>query len=383
MPRTRASIRLAAGLLSLILTLAFVESAARLFLWKQPPGWMPRDSGAFRLSDAQRQVIMKMLNKTVSYYDFDPAAGWTIVPNGVAPGASANAAGFRANHEYGRVPADGVFRISAYGDSFTHCDEVDNFGTWEYQLEQKVDGVEVLNFGVAGYAPDQALLRYRRYRDHYKSDVVLIGVLPENINRVVNIFRPFYQPHTNVPLTKPRFVMTDSGLRLIENPIKTREEYRKLLESPEQFWSPFARSDFWYRHRIASSPLGSLATIKIAQKVADQHREQLYEDPEAIRLLFAILWQFHQEVEADGARPVIVIFTERSGLSYFQNGRRRHQPLLDLLDRHRLEYVDLLEAFRQSWRSVAATRDHPHHTREENELIAAFLAHLFSDRTAG
>jgi hypothetical protein len=372
MSATRRSVKFTAGLLLVLATLALLELGARFYAWKRPQ-LIPRDLKGFELSEQQREVILRVLHKDTKYLDFDPVTGWTILPNGAARGAYANEAGFRADREYSPNPPKGMIRISAYGDSFTHCDDVGNHETWQHYLEQKVNGVEALNFGVDGYGPDQALLRYRQFRTRYKSDVVLIGVLTENINRVVNVFRPFYFSETGLPLTKPRFVLTDSGMQLVENPIRTREEYRKLLESPQKFWASFAQQDFWYRHRTIRWPLGLLATMKILHKSADREREQLYKDPQAVKLLFEILRQFHAEVRAEKARPIIAIFSGRQ-MHYSRGGRHPHQPLLDLLDAHGLEYLDLAQAFENDWRSVAEGHRTPlHHTPRENELIAQFI----------
>lgn len=381
MSATRRSVKSTAGLLLVLVTLVLLELGARFYVWMHPTS-IPRDLSGFELSEKQRDVILMVLNESAKYSDFDPLTGWTILPKGVASGASANAAGFRADREYSPTPSKGIFRISTYGDSFTHCDEVDNHETWQHHLERKVDGVEALNFGVPGYGPDQALLRYRQFRDRYRSDVVLIGVFTENINRIVNVFRPFYYTHTNLPLTKPRFVLTDSGLRLMENPTKTREEYRKLLESPEEFWASFAEHDFWYRRRMRSWPLGSLAAMKILRKqtMAEEEGEPLYKDPLTVRLLFEILRQFHAEVRAEEARPIIAIFSGRR-MQYFQDGRHPHQPLMDLLDAHGLEYLNLIQAFQNDWRSVAEGRGH--YTSKENELIAEFIAAKLSSHLEG
>jgi hypothetical protein len=369
---TRTAVRAAAALLLLLVTLLLLEVMAAVCLWLRP-GLMPPEFEGFALSDSQRDGLSRIVNGTVLYADFDPVTGWAILPNGAGGGARANAAGFRATREYQPMPPEGIVRISTYGDSFTHCDEVDNDSTWQNYLEQKVAGLEVLNFGVGGYGPDQALLRYRRFGPRYKSHVVLIGVLTENINRIVNVFRPFYYPQTAIPLTKPRFVLDGSTLRLLDNPTRTREAYRRLLGSPEAFWASFAEHDFWYRHRTRSWPLGWLSTMKIVRKVVERRRERLYDDPPTVRLFFEILRQFGAEVTAEGARPVIVFFSGPELSFYFRDGRHPHQPLLDLLDAHGLEYVNTVEAFRHTWRSVVDNVPQ-HYTAAENEIIADFLA---------
>ena len=77
--------------------------------------------------------------------------------------------------------------------------------------------------------PGQALLRYRRDGVKFHPHVVLIGFMSENINRVVNTFRPFYFPRSGVPFSKPRFALRGGDLVLIPNPLQSEEAYRELL----------------------------------------------------------------------------------------------------------------------------------------------------------
>ena len=95
--------------------------------------------------------------------------------------------------------------MTAFGDSFTHCDGVANSFTWEYLLERLNPALEVLNFGVGGYGTDQALLRYELEGMAFHPHIAILGFLPENIHRVVSVFRPFYFPMTGIPMSKPRF----------------------------------------------------------------------------------------------------------------------------------------------------------------------------------
>ena len=65
----------------------------------------------------------------------------------------------------------------------------------------------MLNFGIPGSDPGQALLRYRREGVQYHSSIVLIGAMSENISRMVNTFRPFYFSRSGIPFSKPRFAL--------------------------------------------------------------------------------------------------------------------------------------------------------------------------------
>ena len=194
------------------------------------------------LNDKHKGILAAQIADTSSYMVFDSELGWTIRPNGNKAQYKANSKGMRATREYALQPAPGTVRVSAFGDSFTHGSGVPTGFTWEEKLESFVPGLEVLNFGIPGSDPGQALLRYRREGVQYHSSIVLIGAMSENISRMVNTFRPFYFSRSGIPFSKPRFAIEGGKLVLIENPIRSIDEYKKLLSDPEQHAPPPGRA---------------------------------------------------------------------------------------------------------------------------------------------
>jgi len=75
-----------------------------------------------------------------TYLRFDPVLGWTTGPSarGNDKGAiyRTNSAGIRSDREFSVEPRSGMRRLSAFGDSFTHCEEVDYADCWTSQLER-------------------------------------------------------------------------------------------------------------------------------------------------------------------------------------------------------------------------------------------------------
>jgi hypothetical protein len=74
----------------------------------------------------------------------------------------------------------GVVRIGAFGDSFTHGDEVDRSSDFPTQLAnlmraRGIAGVEVLNFGVDGFGFDETYLMWSDMAALYEIDYVLLG----------------------------------------------------------------------------------------------------------------------------------------------------------------------------------------------------------------
>ena len=139
------------ALLTIIVLTEEVLSYATLFYLQHWRGieYEPYPLGT-HLPRHKKQIKQIIADRT-HYLTIDGDLGWTIKSNGKHGLYRANAAGFRADREYSLLPTPGVLRIAAFGDSYTHCDDVGNQDTWERKLSQFMPGVEVLNFGVGGY----------------------------------------------------------------------------------------------------------------------------------------------------------------------------------------------------------------------------------------
>ena len=120
-------------------------------------------------------------------------------------------------------PAEGVFRIAMFGDSFTHGDDVPYEHSFGAVLERSLNDAgiraEVLNFGVGGYCVDQAMLRFKQQGAAFAPHLVVFGFQPENLKRNLNLMRPLYDPRSGLPFAKPRFVLMDQGIGLINVPV--------------------------------------------------------------------------------------------------------------------------------------------------------------------
>src|SRR5215210_7779117 len=286
---------------------------------------------------------------------FDADLGWTIRPNGNKPQYKANSKGLRATREYGSAPPPGKVRVAAFGDSFTHASGVPTGFTWEERLEALEPGLEVINFGIPGSDPGQALLRYRREGAAYHPSVVLIGMMSENINRMVNTFRPFYFTRSGLPFSKPRFAVQGGKLVLLENPIRSLEQYREVLRDPETWLPRLGEHDYFYRRDHRRSRCDFLPSVRFARVIGDQYFNQpIFLQPadvyntrsEAYGVTLRVLDQFYREALANGSLPILVMYPQRKDV------RRRHggtpvtyQPLLDELRRRGYRVIDLADGF--------------------------------------
>jgi len=328
-----------------------------------------------------------------SYYRFDEMLGWSIgrsaqVENdGISFRSSAG--GFRAEREYDLEPPTAVHRVEAFGDSFVHCDEVSYPDCWTNRLERSWTGAEVLNFGLPGGAPDQGWLRYLRDGRPYHPCAVLIGFQVENVNRVVNRYRPFYAPHSGIALSKPRFVLDGDGLRLLPNPVTTPT----MLNDPAWVEENLGPNDFWYVPGMyAPQPLDNLLLFRLAQTAlfnqgraalrgtldAEHPNGHAYRpDDERFQVSGRVLIQFARDVESNGGTPVVILFGQRAEVvADRRQAPKEYQPLLDLLKSERIATVDVTDTLARDANSSgvdALFARGGHYNRRGNDVVGRAL----------
>ena len=335
------------------------------------------------LSGKHRGILAAQIADTSSYMMFDPELGWTIRPYGNRPQYKANSQGVRATREYGLAPPADRVRVAAFGDSFTHASGVPTGFTWEEKLEGLEPGLEVINFGIPGSAPDQALLRYRRLGKQYRPAIVLIGMMSENINRMVNTFRPFYFAKSGLPFSKPRFAVQGNELVLHENPIRSIDEYRALLKDPEAWLPRLGEHDYYYRRNNRQSRFAFLPSVRFARVIGNQYFNQpillpngLYNTrSEAYQVTFRVLDQFYREALGNGSLPVIVLFPQRRDVRLRSEGKKvTYQPLLDELRRRGYRVIDLADGFeRYDPEAEMTKKNFLHYPKAGNQMAARWI----------
>lgn len=221
--------------------------------------------------------------------------------------------------EYGRP------LMAAFGDSFTYCDQVGDAETWEEQLSGMLSG-DIYNFGVVAHGTDQAYLRFREESQRVGAPIAALCLITENINRIVNRYRPFYSVRTGYTLTKPRFILRGQTRELIENPVRNENEIEKLLDP--KFVESVGENDFWFRRSDDLPALGFPYTGILFNKrfwleifprrgggqiddVTPRPRTNLWVYPPARDLMFSILDSFMEESKTAGKKSFINVLPSR------------------------------------------------------------------------
>ncbi|MBS3109534.1 hypothetical protein J4227_03335 [Candidatus Woesearchaeota archaeon] len=181
-------------------------------------------------------------------HGFDAELGWIRKPNTSKEekgkeGTSKyhiGANGARKNPGYEKKP----LKISVYGDSFAFARQVNDNQTWEWHLS-KLTKSNVLNLGVGNYGLDQSIIRMKRDYPSSRTPVVIIGVVPSTIVRVLCIWK-HYNEFGNALAFKPMFVLGGKKPRLVPNIMTSREKILSL----EGHLDYFQKNDYFYKAKF-------------------------------------------------------------------------------------------------------------------------------------
>ncbi len=311
------------------------------------------------LREDHRRIIDKMVQGKNEYLVHSGSLGWTIKPDDTQS-TKANRQGFRGDREYTEIPPAGKIRLTTFGDSFTHCDGVSNSEMWQAVLESLNPKLEVLNFGVPGYGTDQAYLRYREDGKSFKTQYVLIGVMSENIRRVVNTYRPFYYSDTGIPLSKPYFSIEDDQLIAHENGLYSLSDYQELIKDPQPLLAALGEDDYWHNRKKGQTLWDLFPSVRMAKRIntklfdppntrepdnIDNEDGSYNREATPYRVLRKILRQFYDEALAEGAQPVILFFPDHWAVFHYRKTQTKvYEPLLEELRENGYVTIDLMES---------------------------------------
>ena len=287
-------------------------------------------------------------------HGYDSELGWVRKPNtrheengkhGITHW-TINEKGARTNPSF----EDKISKISCYGDSFTFSRQVNNNETWEQQFSKKINS-NVQNFGVGNYGIDQALLRLKREFIKNKTDIVIMGVVPDTISRILSIWK-HYSEYGNTFGFKPRFIIKNDSLILIKNPIDNENkisDYAKYLDIIREFdyfyekkfmkdiiKIPYAISIF----RNLRRNLGIIYWIKKIKKLKSEQiniddiewqamkyvmiqnlkwRVKLFQDNSTKRLLKMIIKDYVSFSREQNFKPIFIFLPQKDDLIFIKN----------------------------------------------------------------
>lgn len=163
-----------------------------------------------------------------SMFEYHPSIGYRFIPGIKARVRTkeggylikGNNLGFRCNRDATNTKPKGKARVLVFGDSFTAGDGVRNEHRYTDLLETLVRNIEVFNFGLPGSGTDQQYLIFETFARDLGADLIILGVLVENIRRNVSRYRPYLDDRGKTVLyAKPFYTLEHDGLKLHNHPV--------------------------------------------------------------------------------------------------------------------------------------------------------------------
>jgi len=262
--------------------------------------------------------------------------------------------------------------ISCYGDSFTFARQVNDNQTWEWHLSELTKS-NVMNFGVGNYGIDQALLRLKREYSRNKTKVVVMGIVPSTIVRILCVWK-HYNEFGNTFGFKPRFKLENGKLKLVENIINTKEKFEKY----DKYIDEIRNNDYFYKTKfkdemiqfpyfvsVLSHPLRNLSLIalvswnklfgkkdklktypmsmKVIMWVNLRLRIKLFKKkPNAIELFTKIVEEFEKFGKEKGFVPVLLWMPQKDDLGYIRKYGNYYEKFLDGLSVKKIDLTNSL-----------------------------------------
>ena len=259
---------------------------------------------------------------------YDEMLGWRYRAHSVLMDGrfTTQTEGMRALQDYDTAVSSDILRIALIGDSFVADVDVADEDSWGFQLERLLNNagmrVEILNFGVEAFGMDQSYLRWQHIVRAYSPDIVIFGVQSENLFRNVNLFRVLTFGNTGIPLSKPRYILTDGGLELINQPVPPPDSLMDIYRNFERF--PLAKYEFYYdRHKILDkwwSDSWLLVLLHDAVRQRTDAPDDFSRDSERVTLGIAIIDAMAADVAATGAHFLAVHLPKRSLVRSYHAG---------------------------------------------------------------
>ncbi len=363
-----------------------LASFSGLFILKTIWSHQYRPARIHSLSETHKIATTHLLKKNTPKWigTYSPTLGWTLKKGGETKLYQTNSQGIRGDKKYSFIPSNQTIRISAFGDSFTFSEDVSNDDAWAKILTSNYSGLEVLNFGVGGYGLDQAFLRYKQDGIRFNSHIIFIGFMTSNINRNVNVYRPFLRTNTEIPLSKPRFILKKNKLVLIKNPMEQLSQYQQILDHPEKILPKMAADDFfphyffkkeWKADFLPSVRLFKLVALRINQKFMPKTGVQYEGETPALKITLRIFDEFVKTSLQNNSLPIILIFPRTSDIRRYQQGKpRQYNPLITSFKSKGFLFIDLLEVFIEQGRiSNLEELFIPHYNPLVNQWVAKYI----------
>ena len=337
------------------------------------------------LNKTHRQIFC--YNKDIGHL-FVPNLNARIMNENGGYYVRSNSLGFRSDVEFKEKKSDKP-RILFFGDSNTAADGVSNNERFS-ELVGKHFNAEVYNFALSGSGTDQQYLICKKYAQKIEADLIVFGILVDNIERNKVAYRETINPYTkkNVLTPKPYFKFEKGKLKLSNSPVPRIKSNLKEIDPHMVQWAVPRGQELiykliaWWRKNKVLKPIRNnfKPFIKRLRSLIIRMAYQPYSDygnptSEGHLLMKEIIGEFINSVSpiptiilpiptyhyyVDGAKPIYKQF-----FNYFHDSAK-NVHVLDLLEQ--IKNIDYGKR-----QSLCFNQDKSHFSKYGHQVISDFL----------
>jgi len=282
-------------------------------------------------------------------------------------------------------------RIHAYGNSFAHCDQVNDNETWEEYLAAHLQE-PIRNYGVGGYGVYQAYRRMLKVERNNPAEYIVLNIWDDDHYRSLDSWRlirfgqgsscGFTLPHVRVDLRNNRCNQFDNLLKSPQDVARLRDEefvFQSFKDDPVLKLVLAARSEKTGSTRLTRPvavsfgiPEEIASDSDVAQRLMQIHTEA------ALYASRQIITWTEEFAALNGKKLMLILSFGRSNMSNALKGKPRFdQNFTDWLKTKSYPVLDMRDAFARHYQSFRGEPDdflrpyyNGHHTPAGNFLTA-------------
>ena len=353
-------------------------------------------------------------------HGYDPELGWVRKPNTSHDEIGKKETttwhiderGSRKNPYMGSKES----KISCYGDSFTFARQVNDDETWEYYLSE-LTKTSVQNFGVGNYGLDQAVLRLKREFPKNPTKIVIMGIVPDTISRILSMWKHYYE-YGNTFGFKPKFKIYDGNLELLKNPINTEKKFDEY----EKFLRYIQENDFFYKNKFKNEKIsfpysitilrnlkrnyGIINWVRKSKKTKSKNQEttkipwdlmsiimginldwriKLFKDKNTTNLFKKIIEEYVNYSKQYNFKPIFILLPQKDDILFIKKKYHFYQKFIDeIMKINGLIFIDITkELLKYNKLDQLYSEDNEyggHYSKIGNKLLAKIIFTKLNDK---
>ena len=240
---------------------------------------------------------------------------------------------------------------------------------------------QVLNFGVGGYSVGQAYLRYEKDVRRWNPQIVIFGFIAHDLIRTMTIYPFLAFPDWDIPFSKPRHILRDGDLKIVNVPPLAPEA---IFSRGSIFELPYLAYDVGFKEDDWKKSLKQFSYM--ARLFASQFPPWSTENPDVtdealVSVNAAILKAFVRSVAETGAIPIVAYLP--SGREVKAARQSSRSPIShQVLQESSVAYTDLTPCLMELDPTDRLAPSDMHYSPQGNAAVANCLRNVVNERLA-